>query len=72
MEAYVKRYLVFAYEAYYPVGGWSDLAGSFHDRAEALALAETLYPKSTGGVEVIDLETETDIYIYPQHREVTP
>lgn len=64
----MKRYHVFACEAYYPGGGWSDHARSFNDRDEAIAYADTLNPKSSGGVEVIDLETEEDIYVYPQHR----
>lgn len=64
----MKRYLVFAYESYYPGGGWSDFSKSFADRDEAIAHADTLHPKSSGGVEVIDLETEEDIYVYPQHR----
>ncbi len=64
----MKRYHVFAYSEYYPGGGWTDHQGSFNDRDEAIAHADTLLKKWTGGVEVIDLETEEDIYIYPQHR----
>jgi len=65
----MKRYLVFSYAAYYPGGGWSDFQKSFDDRAEAMAFADTLILTSSAGVDVIDLETELDIYVYPQHRE---
>lgn len=64
----MKRYLVFAYESYYPGGGWSDFSKSFNDCLEAIAHADSLVPKSSGGVEVIDLETEEDIYVYPTQR----
>lgn len=64
----MKRYHVFAYAAYYPGGGWTDHEGSFHDKNEAVVFADSLRSTWTGGVEVIDLETEEDIYVYPQHR----
>ena len=67
----IKRYHVFGYEAYYPSGGWSDHDSSFNNRQEAIDRADIINPKCSGGVEVIDLETEEDIYIYPQHRGTT-
>lgn len=68
----MKHYLVFAYEAYYPSGGWGDFQKAFGHRQEALDYADSINSKWSGGVEVIDLETKEDIYVYPQHREVTP
>lgn len=65
----MKRFLVFAYEAYYPGGGWYDFSASFNSSQEAFDHADKLEPKSSGGVEVIDLETETDIYVYRKDRE---
>lgn len=64
----MKRYLVFAYASYYPGGGWSDFQKAFGFRQEAIDHADSIVNKFSGGVEVIDLETEEDIYVYPQHR----
>lgn len=49
------RYLVFAYQQYYPSGGWSDLVGgrNFLDEAEKLFL-ET---KGYDYVELVDLKS---------------
>lgn len=65
----MKRYLAFAYPAYYPGGGWSDHIGSFDSSDAALAFVDAYKGEQSGGIEVIDLETEQDIYVYPQHRE---
>jgi hypothetical protein len=35
----MKRYLLFAGEIYYPIGGWDDLKGSFETIDEAKAAA---------------------------------
>ena len=64
----MKRYLVFAYEAYYPGGGWSDFKKSFVDKNLAIQYADDIESKYSGGVEVIDLEIETDIYVYLNKR----
>lgn len=64
----MARYLVFAYEAYYPGGGWSDFRRAFNDEQEAVDYADSILPSITGGVEVVDLQLERDLYIYPQHR----
>lgn len=37
-----KRYLVFAYEPYYPSGGLGDVHASYGDADEAVAKAKTL------------------------------
>lgn len=64
----MKQYLVFAYDAYYPAGGWDDFKGSFDNEQDALVFADSIEPKYSGGVEVVDLKTEKDIYVYRQHR----
>jgi hypothetical protein len=33
----MKRYLLFAGSAYYPLGGWDDFKGDFDDAKEAMA-----------------------------------
>jgi len=65
----MKRYLVFAYPSYYPGGGWCDFQGSFTSSQQAFDHADNLKCETSGGIEVIDLETETDIYVYPKDRE---
>lgn len=64
----MKRYLVFACEAYYPGGGWCDFQKSFGFQQEAIDYADSIQAKWSGSVEVVDLESEQDIYVYPQHR----
>lgn len=64
----MKRFLVFACEAYYPGGGWSDFKQSFYTLPAAIEYADSILSTSSGGVEVIDLTTETDVYVYPKHR----
>jgi hypothetical protein len=61
----MKRFFVFAYPAYYPGGGWCDFKKSFDDEQEAIAYADKI---ASDNIEVIDLETEEDIYIYPDKR----
>lgn len=63
-----NRFLVFACEAYYPGGGWSDFQKAFVFRQNAIDYADSIIDKFNGGVEVVDLETLEDIYVYPQHR----
>lgn len=35
----MKRYLVFAFDSYYPAGGWDDFRGMFDEEAGARARA---------------------------------
>lgn len=65
----MKRFLVFAYPAYYPGGGWSDFQGSFDSSDAAFTFANAYKGECSGGIEIIDLETEEDIYVYPNQRE---
>ena len=48
----LKQYLVFAYDRYYPGGGWSDFKGSFDTEEEAVR-----YLHATGGQfwEIVDI-----------------
>jgi len=52
------RYLIFAYHAYYPCGGWADFQGIATTRAEATRQA-IWYTTEEGGsydrAEVVDL-----------------
>lgn len=38
----MKRFLVFAWDVYYPLGGWNDLKDSFDTRIEAEAYATSV------------------------------
>lgn len=64
----VKRYMVFAYPAYYPGGGWSDFVCSFDNENDAIKCADSKLENNEGGVEVIDRNSGEDIYVYPHHR----
>jgi hypothetical protein len=56
----LKRYLAFAYDRYYPCGGWSDFIGSFDDIDEAqAAIAKT---KADFG-DIVDTETGEPVEI---------
>lgn len=55
-EVAVKRYLVFAGEDYYPVGGWGDFQQSFDTQPDALACAQE-HEKEGKWTHVIDLGT---------------
>ena len=63
----INRYLVFAYPAYYPSGGWGDFYESYDQLVDATVKADTLL-RLQDNVEIVDSETGEDIYIYPRHR----
>jgi hypothetical protein len=65
----LKRYIVFAYEAYYPGGGWSDYKGSYDSCDEAFREADKFDIEYCGGIEIIDSETCEDVYVYKKDRE---
>ncbi len=52
----VKRFVVFAYETYYPGGGWNDYQSSFDTAVEAY-----LWAARNRADQIIDLETGRDI-----------
>jgi hypothetical protein len=58
----MKRYLFFAYDQYYPCGGWTDFR-SDHDTVEGAHEAASL--SQCDYKEIIDLETGDDVYAAP-------
>jgi hypothetical protein len=62
----MKRFLVFAADTYYPVGGWSEFARAFDLQSEAETYADWLVSgdaeHSWDWAEVVDLETLTECY----------
>ena len=57
-ESKMKRYLVFAYDKYYPVGGWDDFKKCFDtlEEAERFQLQLSHYDY----VEIIDTQDPTN------------
>lgn len=55
----MKRYLVFAYECYYPNGGWNDFKGSY-DTLEEAKVAAKLCKREYN--QIVDGETEEELY----------
>jgi hypothetical protein len=49
----MKRYALFAFEGYYPNGGWSDFIGSFETQEEA----KNARPERMEYFQVVDLTT---------------
>lgn len=64
----MKRYLVFAYDVYYPSGGWNDFQGSFGTLEEAREKAQEL-KEQNDFVEIIDLEAETRVESIDKYKE---
>jgi hypothetical protein len=64
----MKRFLVFAFDTYYPGGGWTDFEASFDTLEEARAHAKTLIdpklPAPVGNAHVVDLETGDQFHDY--------
>jgi hypothetical protein len=59
-----KRYIVFAYNQYYPSGGWNDYQGSYETVDEAKAAAKNLREGNFAlhgweyeYTQIVDLET---------------
>lgn len=57
----MKRFLLFAGDAYYPRGGWGDFVGSFDTEVEAIAEAAKI-----GGdwYHVVDAEIGQEVATY--------
>ncbi len=54
----MKRYLVFFYAFYYPLGGWNDFIGSVDTIEEARALVKKEQHDPSGSeFQVVDLQT---------------
>lgn len=60
----VKRYIVFAGDCYYPLGGWKDLLDSFDDKGEAIASADADLNPGYTWAQVVDLHTGKIIHGY--------
>lgn len=52
----MKRFLLFAYDAYYPGGGWADFKGDFDSLEDAEAAAKTCTEDYR---DIIDSETKS-------------
>lgn len=53
----MKRYLVFAFDHYYPCGGWNDFVESFDTMAEVEAAHAAERFKGNDCVQVVDSQT---------------
>lgn len=51
----MKRYLVFGFDTYYPVGGWNDLVGMADTMEEAHALKVERWDE----YQIVDTQTMT-------------
>lgn len=56
----MKRYIIFGYDQYYPMGGWSDKIGEFDNLEEAKYFQEKSYNRSEGfqyydQIDIVDL-----------------
>lgn len=58
----IKRYVLFAYDNYYPVGGWNDYKDSFNEISEAKKVIQcTIKGRNTSG-------NLTSVYIYNKKK----
>jgi hypothetical protein len=48
----MKPFILFAYDTYYPSGGWTEVAGLFENLDSAIFAAETM---TEGWKEIVDL-----------------
>ena len=54
----MKRFLLFCCDRYYPMGGWSDLVGSYASLPESVEIAKGWEPASGFGEwHVVDFQT---------------
>lgn len=60
----MKRFLVFAGDTYYPMGGWSDFKGSFDsiDAAKDMLLSDAAQRRGFDWVEIVDTDTEEIVW----------
>ena len=52
----MKRFLIFAYDSYYPTGGWGDF-DSDHDTLEEAREVAKVLKKRCEWIQIVDLET---------------
>lgn len=55
------RYLLFAYDYYYPIGGWNDFVGHFSTVGEAMAYFEENQSKYSSG-HIVDSRNGVIVY----------
>jgi hypothetical protein len=60
----MKRFLVFAYDAYYPSGGWSDFQSAHDTLDEAKAAKKALNEprRKWYYVDIVDLENMAQVF----------
>lgn len=60
----IKRFMLFAYDAFYPSGGWSDFHGSFDTLDEAVAAWVALHQERLlDYYQIVDLHTGEEIEV---------
>ena len=52
-----KRYLVFGYDAYYPMGGWNDFIGVYETLEEAKENTKNTNDNKCDFYDIVDIET---------------
>jgi len=55
----MKRYALFAYNRYYPGGGWFDFVNTFDSIEEAVTFATS--PRTRDYIQIIDLTNGEDV-----------
>lgn len=58
----MKTYLVFAFEGYYPVGGWGDFYSSYETLEEAKRACKCLEGVGDISTHVVDVRTGETVY----------
>lgn len=70
----MKRFLAFAGDYYYAMGGWGDFIGSFDSLDDAKAACVARKPESPSGHwgSVVDSETEAEVAQWQNNRPWAP
>ena len=56
----MRRYVAFAFDVYYPMGGWSDIVGTFdtiEEATEAIKSKLNCFDKQFDEFQVVDIQT---------------
>jgi len=67
----VKRFLLFAFDAYYPRGGWDDLVDSYETKEAAVDAAMAIPTSGNDGRDIchiVDIEYGEIVGIYHADR----
>ena len=71
----IRRYMVFAYDMYYPSGGWSDYQASFDEFDDAVTMANSIREGRHAGFDVASIidtvsgQEFSSFYDYKSHNE---